>query len=280
MAKCKFCGNYVADEAYVLNNGMCDLCLRSANGEDDPLVIKQEDVVERQREQERQAMLLANEEKDKFHPKDFEGKSIHEYKFPNFISFEIVECEDTATHEALLLTTHQPMTTIDIVITVVIGLFLSPFVAAAIGLTGYVIYLLVKWWQGNGNLIEAIPFAVFLCIWDTSVFVFVYKLILRRVYIFDWVLLKDNGIECYVGHKFNSKKAKRYEFNNLDVRVVEKSGNRSTRYWIELSKKDAGTGVFKKSSRMEVGMKPEGEYWENFLKWYIQSRSYGGNWLS
>ena len=38
MAKCKICGNYVADEMYNLNNGMCDLCVRTAQGDDDLIV--------------------------------------------------------------------------------------------------------------------------------------------------------------------------------------------------------------------------------------------------
>lgn len=283
MAKCKFCGNYVADEVYAMNNGMCDLCLRSANGEDDPIVVNQrEEISEAMREQMWQERLAAETESKKFHSNEFENKSIREYRFPSYISSEIVDCADSVTGQALLLTTHQPTTTLDIVVSVVVSVFLLPFVAAGVFITGYSIYSIANWLAGGmtGNVGEGIGMFLFACVWDTFISFFVYGLILRRLYIFDWVLLKDNCLECYTGHRFNAKKAKRYEFRDIDVHLVEKSGNKSYSYWIEFSDHSSGSGLFRKCFKMSVDMRNEVEYWESFLKWYIQSKGYADNSVS
>ena len=82
-------------------------------------------------------------------------------------------------------------------------------------------------------------------------------------------ILKDNGIECCCSHEFNSKKAKRYDFRDINVHLEKREGNKSDRYWIEISNKDSNSGLFSKSFKMDVKYERHGKYWEEFLIWYI-----------
>ena len=275
MAKCKICGDIMTDEAYAMNNGMCELCMRSSLGEDDPIIVEQAAPVETLAMDNSVdsvwARMREEEEKEKFHPAEFEGKSIAEFKFPKFISSSVVKNFASPSGEALLLTTHQPMDTFDIVISVIIGLFLFPFVAPGLFLIGILCYAHFGGFVDGltGQVVPSIFFIIFASVWNFAVFNMVWKLIIKEVYFFDWVLLKDNGIECCCGHEFDSKKAKRYDFRDINVHLEKREGNKSNRYWIEISNKDSNSGLFSKSFKMDVKHERHGKYWEDFLMWYI-----------
>ena len=275
MAKCKICGDIMTDEAYAMNNGMCELCMRSSLGEDDPIIVEQAAPVETLAMDNSVdsvwARMREEEEKEKFHPAEFEGKSIAEFKFPKFISSSVVKNFASPSGEALLLTTHQPMDTFDIVISVIIGLFLFPFVAPGLFLIGILCYAHFGGFVDGltGQVGPTIFLIIFACIWNVVIFGMVWNLLVRRLYIFDWMQINDKCIECCCSHEFDSKKAKRYDFRDINVHLEKKEGNKSNRYWIEISNKDSNSGVFSKSFKMEVKNEREGKYWEDFLKWYI-----------
>ena len=273
MAKCKLCGNAMTDEMYAMNNGMCDLCLRSANGEDDPIVASQEAPVKFSSLQDRinDARAWRDElgEKEKFHPEEFEGKSIGEFKFPDFIVPKVVYCADSLNGEALLLTRHHPFSTVDIVIIFLMGMVFFPFVAAGLFLIGLLFYSI---FIGNvsgltGNLLATIVLFIFSCVWNGIIwYVVVWNVMLKGFYIYDWVLLKDKGVECCSGHQFKSEKAKRYEFRNINIRMEMEHGKDSNDYWIEVS-----NGGNEKAFKLDVSNERQGKYWESFLKWYISN---------
>lgn len=277
MAKCKICGNYVADEMYNLNNGMCDLCVRTAQGDDDLIVEIPVETQVNPRAQEILARRAKEEEKYTFNCKNFEGKSIREYTFPDFIASKVVSGEGFATSEALLLTTHLGITAFEIVISIIIGFFLLPFVGVGVYFTGMQIYDLVCYFLGTGarDLGNILPMLAFICVWDTMVYLFVYALILKSLFIYDWVLLKNDGIECYSGHSFKSKKAKKYKFQDLDVQLAIESGNKTVSYYVDFTDRHDHSFFHKKKFRLKVSMDREGRYWVDFLRWF-QSRSYGG----
>ena len=273
MAKCKYCGNSMTDEAYVMNNGMCNLCLRSSQGEDDPIIARQETPVMSMQDKLDNAWarrMSELEEKEKFHPEEFEGRSIKEFKFPEFIVSKVVFCADSLNGEALLLTTHKPFETFDIVMMVIYGLFISPFVAAGLFLIGMLLYSCLGGYVDGltGNLSSTIFLFIFACVWNGFVWGgIVWGTLIKRAYIYDWVLLKDKGIECYSGHQFKSEKANRYDLRNIDIHLDRQNAKRGYSYWLKVSNAAGENKTFE----MFVDKEREGKYWESFLKWYISN---------
>ena len=273
MSKCKICGDIMTDEAYAMNNGMCELCLRSSQGEDDPLVARQYDDLNEKFEQSALERLAEINRTKGFDPVAFEGRFIQEYRFPKFITSSIVPSIGSRRGEALLLTTHQPYSKDDIVKHVIRGLFLLPFIVIGIMSVLFVIYMM------QGGRVEGvienskpIPYvAIFSFIWN-YVTIFMTVSYVKTLYEYDWVLLKENWIECARGHRFDSKEAERYDFNDLDIQVNKSIANAS-RYYVEFKHKSDAADKSKFGFNMKVESETEGKYWVNLIKWYSETHS-------
>ena len=275
MARCKYCGNFVEDYLYEQNNGMCNLCIRTAQGEDDPLVVRAEP------EPMPAPKVVEVENPFAFKPKMFDGKSIEEYDFQGVISSEIVDCPDTKEGKALLLTTHKELfgaaeKVKAILPPVLISLLFVPFSFFPLCLF---IAELTKVPFANFKLTGDNPlgFLAFSLVGFGLTFLVLWNGIVKNFWIFDWVLLKDNCIECYRGHKFNFKKSDKYYFDDIAAFYTDNDGGKGTHlYTVEISQPSTDLGLKRHAFVMDVESGIDAEYWQEFLNWYIKRNCVGG----
>ena len=259
MAKCRCCGNPMTDEAFALNNGMCEICVRTALGEDDPLIIRKEP------EPMPEPDVVEIENPFAFKPLQFEGKSIEEYDFQGLISKDVIDCPDTKDGKALLLTTHKELTQSEkikvIVPSVLIAAFLCAFGAAPLAFAG-----------------SSEPFAwIWLIVFGGFGLFGLWNGIVKKLWVFDWVLLKDNSIECCRGRKFNSNRSDKYYFDDIAAFYTKNDqGKGAVFYNVEISQPSKDMTMTRHAFKMDVESQLEAEYWQGFLNWYIKSKCVGG----
>ncbi len=260
MARCKFCGNPMTDEAFALNNGMCDLCIRTAQGEDDPLVVRAEP------EPMPAPKVVEVENPFAFKPKNFDGKSIEEYDFQGVISSEIVDCPDTKEGKALLLTTHKELTSSEkikeVVPTALVAAFLCAFGSLPLVVIkssdSFFIWIWVIVFNGIGLY----------SLWNG---------IVKKFWFFDWVLLKDNSIECCRGNEFSSKRADKYYFDDIAAFYTKRvDGKGNAFHSLEISQPSKDMNLKRHAFTMDLETQLEAEFWQDFLNWYIKRNCVGG----
>ena len=274
MAKCKYCGNYVADEMYAQNNGMCNLCIRTAQGEDDLIIQKKEIIVtEEMRRAERAERELRRLKECGFDPKEYEGKTIDEYTFPPFIKYSVVDYSECG--RALLLNPERANVR-NVGLMIFDGLVFSFFACIGIGTAVYFFYALIFDMKGAdfGAMVFLLVFSLF---WNVSTYFLLGRKFFRH---FQgggaWVLLANDHIECCNAKMFNSKKSKKYYFDNIDIFYTRECNNDVTTNLVRISPQGIEEVVAKKAFRIEMENEQEGRFLEAFLKWYVQSKGVGG----
>ena len=268
MARCKSCGNTMSDEAFVLNNGMCDLCVRSTQGEDDPLVIQ---TIPRP---ETEAAIAAQNNPYWFKPEQFEGKSIEDYDFHGML-FSRVDCPENEYGKALLLTTHRELSDSEkaksYISTGLISLFFSiPGIYFLHLFAEEITKVPAGGVSGDNNPYKLlIGVVIFLAL---VVFI-LWNNIVKKIVFLEWVLLKDNCIECSRGPKFNPNKSDKYYFDDIGVFKTEDKGGRGAEfYYVEISQPSKDLNISRHAFKIEVENRMQAEYWDGFLNWYIKSK--------
>ena len=294
MATCKYCGNYVADEMYEQNNGMCDLCIRTAQGEDDLIItpkrkdkLLNEPTFELTKEQIRDARLR-NEEKWRkdfgFEIDKYENKSFNQYTFPNFIKYEVI---DYNAEQALLIMPEKSDEKPSIFWIVVDGL--KYFFFALLGLVPvpFIFMIIFSGEKGTG---PALAFLMaFFLFWSIGAYVRLGRKFFRHFKKDGWVLITNDHFECCHGRHFDSKKAKKYYFDNVDIFYREdykkfyvrnsygiRSRKKPNRCYVRIMPQGIGGPVVKQTFDLEVANGRVGRFVEAFLKWYVQSKGVGG----
>ena len=265
MLKCKCCGNQVDECIYAAQNGMCDICLNTSMGGDDPILppqsvygldpfsgndVSQNDTV--------------------FDTKMFVGKQISEYQFPSFITSQIITSgEGFSSAQTLLLSETQDRSGCMRVILVVMILFFSPFLLIGFGLICILIYGIFFGRVGGitDDIGGTIGIALFTLIWNTAFYTIIISAI-RQFISTIWINLKDDCLECYYGKEFKPKKAKKIPLQGLDVSYEVKYSNKgsTTSYEMVL------TPSIGKKFKFSVG-RMQGQYWQDFLRWYCSEKT-------
>lgn len=277
MAECKICGKIMSEEAFVINNGMCDICLRTVEGDDDP-ILETPQIDIKPSSNDINEKFKAYEEKlrkeREFDAKNFEGKAIDEFKFPNFIWNEIRYSETGFSDKSLLLCSRGKMDTIEIVLAVIGMLFLSPFIIVGIGLIVMLIYANFFGTVGGlTGIVGANIFVIFFTIiWNAFIWGMIWNVGMHKIWGKAWINIKEGEIECCTGRKFKPSKVKKFLISNVKAFYIEKDSGKRTVYEVYITPDEKDAINSKQAFKFELEYKYAAEYWQDFLKWYIRSK--------
>ena len=270
MARCKYCGNFVEDYLYEQNNGMCNLCIRTAQGEDDLIVAPKEREMELAgfTEATSDASLRKDYEKTGgFESKKYENKSLREYTFPAFLKSGVI---NNNGEPALLITTIKSHEIASKLTVFCDGIFFSFF--ALLGLLPVVLIFMAAS-SGEKDIWIVILFLLaFALFWNIPTYITLGRKFFRHFKKGDWILLTNDHFECCHGRQFNIKKTKPYYFDNIKISNKIEGDKYRRVYYVKISP----PGLFKGAFKLEVPSGKDGHFVEAFLKWYINSKSVGG----
>ena len=265
MLRCKCCGNQVDESVYVAQNGMCDICLHTSMGGDDPILPPPSVDVKNQ--------SSGNEVRQNdavFDPERFVGKLISDYQFPSFITSELISSgEGFSSAQTLLLSETQDRGGCMRVFLVIMILFFSPFLLVGFGIICMLIYgVFIGHVGGITDSTEgAVACAVFAVIWNVMVYA-MFIGIIRHFISTIWINLKDDCLECYYGKVFKPEKAKKIPLQRLDVSYEVRHSSKGGTFYEMVLAPSIGK-KFKFSVRGEI----EAKYWQDFLRWYCREKT-------
>lgn len=266
MLKCKCCGNQIDEGIYVAQNGMCELCLNTSMGGDDPILPPQSE--------NRLDQLSGNDVSQNdtvFDAKKFVGKQINEYPFPSFITSQIISSgEGFSSAQTLLLSETQDRSWILRAVLVVMILSYSPLLLIGLGFLCILIYgVFIGHIDGiTDNIACAVVIAIFAVICNTAFFTMVIGAI-RQFISTIWINLKDDCLECYYGKEFKPKKAKKLPLQMLDVSYDVSSSDKGRTFSYEMVLTPS-TG---KKFKFPVGGCSQVKYWQDLLRWYCSEKT-------
>lgn len=261
MCKCKRCGNPIAEQVYFAQNGMCHICLNIPKGGNDSILSHHAC--------RQSSVNTAHRDVNEFHADDFANKRIEEYRFPSFITSELISQDDASSSENTWLLS-SPNDNSGCARMVYVGCY-SPFIIASL----FVFYLIITDESTTARNIVAI--LIFSLIWYGFLFSSL-NLFLRHYRPTGWILLKEDHLECYLGRKFKFTGIQKIPLENLDISyhwklaVGESKQSKGTRRlyrYYEMVLKPAHGRKFKFS----VNTLEEAKYWQSFLQWYCSQKT-------
>lgn len=245
------------DALYDAQNGLCDVCMQAALGEND-LILSQAPKSEAERSAEE---ADAEKQKLKFDPSAFEGKKFRDYKFPEFIEEMYLGADDGQDQDVIVIVKkplkpedQSAMTLMFIIVSVM-------FSALGIGMIWLVSsQILDGRYSSTTDLVVFIGIALLIAGFCFLMIRFGYHMVICR----PWITLHDQYIQCYLGKTYRMDKGFRMKRQYLSLTYEYHPKNSD--YHIELTSSENRKFEFYVTSEAEA------EYWKDFIQWFANQK--------